>query len=402
MRYKSYVATYSGNQEKLNRENYYLNGVFGDNFEGEITVAENREFGRRNLYGLISGTKSGKLGAELSYMIAGLMNEYLSEDFDADHGSFFEFANSAINSRIFDSQDDMVDMDVSAVYIMDNTAKVFNMGDIPVFLVQENEMRKLTGDIPENIEIPKVYLDENGEVATEVIVKKTVPRLGFFDENCETVPHVSELIKLKKKSYFVMCSKAVIDTLGENKISEIISDKKVSDKDKATHMIDVATKENPQGEFTVEIIVATPGPLVGYEDSVGLGRWVGVALICGILCLTGPAIAKGISNLSNATKSVIQKYIPEEELEQGGPKWVPWKKEEPEKVQEKTEMVQTSEGKEQQVTTPRPSRPVTTTKPQITQQTENTQQIQEEPPVIQEPQIPDEKDNLVELPIDFN
>ncbi len=404
MRYKSYVATYAGNPGKLNRENYYLNGIFGDNFDAEITVAENREFGRRNLYGLISGTKNGDLGAELAYMIAGLMHDYFGGDFDAEHGSFFEFANSAINSRIFEAPDDTIDMDVSAVYIRDNMAKVFNMGDAPVFLIQQDGMRKLTGDIPESIEIPKVYFDENGEIATEVIVKKTVPRLGVFDENCETVPYVSELIKLKKKSYFVICSKAVSDVLGEEKISEIISDKNVSDKDKATYMIDVAVKENPQGEFAVEIIVATPGPAIGYKDSVSLARWVGVALICGTLWLTGPAIAEGISAVVEGTKTFIGNYLPEKDTEAKGPRWIPWQKEEPEKNQENTATGEVPEENrtEQQATTPKPSVPATTTKPQRPQPTDSTPQTQEEPPVTPKPQIPVEKESSVELPIDFN
>lgn len=404
MRYKSYVATYAGNPEKLNRENYYLNGVFGDNFDADITVAENSEFGRRNLYGLVSGIKSGDLGAELAYMIAGLMHEYFGEDFDAEHGSFFEFANSAINSRIFEAPDDMVDMDVSAVYIRDNRVKVFNMGDVPVFLIQKDGMRKLTGDIPEKIEIPKVYFDENGEIATEVIVKKTVPRLGVFDENCETVPHVSEFIKLDKKSYFVICSKALSDLLGEDKISEIILDKNVSDKNKATFMIDVATKENPQGNFMVEVIVATPGLAIGHKDSVNLARWVGVALICGTLWLTGPAIAEGISNLVDITKNFIGNYIPEKELEQKGPRWVPWQKDEPEKEEENTESDKMSgaNNTEQQVPTPKPSGSGTTSKPQMPQSTDNNQQIQEESSATPPAPIPVEKESSVELPIDFN
>lgn len=404
MRYKGYVATYSGNQEKLNKENYYLNGVFGDNFDAEITAAENREFGRRNLYGVISGIKSGVLGAEFSYMIAGLMHEYFGEDFDAEHGSFFEFANSAINSRVFEAPDDTIDMDVSAVYIKDNQAKVFNMGDVPVFLIQKDGMRKLTGNIPESVEIPKTYLDENGEIATEVTVKKTVPRLGVFDENRETVPHVSEFIRMKKKSYFVICSKAVSDILGEDRISEIISDKKVSDKDKARYMVDAAAKENSQGDFTVEIIVATPGPLIGYKDSVSLVRWVGVALICGTLWLTGPAIAEGISALVDSTKTLIGNYLPEKDTEVKGPRWVPWQKEEPEKSPENAETGETSEEKEteQQVTTPKPSRPNTATPTQRPQPTGSTQQTQEEPPVTQTTQIPEENENTVELPIDFN
>ncbi len=404
MRYKSYVATYAGNPEKLNRENYYLNGVFGDDLDAERTFAENKEFGRRNLYGLISGTKSGDLGAELAYMIAGLMHEYFGEDFDAEHGSFFEFANSAINSRIFEAQDDTVDMDVSALYIRDNVAKVFNMGDAPVFLIQKDGIRKLTGDIPEKIEIPKVYFAENGEIVTEVIVKKTVSRLGVFDENCETVPHVSESIKLNKKSYFVICSKALSDVLGEDKISEIILDKNVSDKDKAMFMVDIATKESPQGDFAVEVIVATPGLSIGYKDSVSLIRWVSVALICGTLWLTGPAIEKGISAVVDRTKTFIGNYLPEKDTEVNGPRWVPWQKEEPEEEPENTGTDELSEhtSTEQQGTIPKPSGTSTTKKPQRPQSTDNTQQTQEELPVTQTPQIPEEKESSVELPIDFN
>lgn len=425
MRYKSYVATYAGNPQNVNRENYYLNGICKDNVEAAESFEENREFNRRNLYGVVSGTKNGDLGAELSYIVAGLMKDFFGAEFDDEYGSFFEFANSAINSHIFEAQNETIEMDVSAVYIKDDVAKVFNMGDVPVFFVEKGKIHKLTGDIPESVEIPKTYVDENGEIATEVIVKKTVPHLGFFDENCETAPYVSEPIKLKRKCYLVICSKAVVDALGEEKIAEIIADKKVSDRDKVTCIIDAAINVNPEGDFTVEVIAAKPGPAVGYADAVSLGRWVGVALICGILWLTGSSIAQGVSNLVDSTKTFIEKYIPEKESEDAGPRWVPWQKEEPEKAEEpeeeeeepnQAEFPEENEP-EQQKTTPKQQRPnavktpqtsqthqtpQTSQTPQTPQVSEKPQRTEEEPSVNQVPQTPAESGSAVELPIDFN
>lgn len=414
MRYKGYAVTYTGELLKVNRENYFLNGVCKEEPERSDVYDENNDFGRRNLYAVSSGVKCDEDGAELAFLAVDLMKGYFGVDFAKEFRAYFNAANSAINGHILEKSGEHFEVDTSLLYIENDTATVYNIGDMPVFYFEQGKLKRLSGDAPKTVEVEKNIYDKSGGAHTRVLKRSNIPYLGFSDEECEPVPYVSQSIKLKKKAFFVLCSKSVCDVVGEKIIERVLADKEVKSTDKATRIMDIAIEKNPSGNYTVQVVRVDKGIPVTDSDAKSVGLWTAVALLCAALYFTSPYIVTAITDIVDSSKAFIENYVGKEVEPDGDLKWIPRDTEEEEEQQSEEpedEIIESDVNTE----TAKPAAPATAAppannkpkpqKPAVQQPEEQTPQTPAEPK--QEVELPGttaapETDNEVELPIDFN
>lgn len=419
MRYKGYVVTYATELQKVNKDNYLLNGICREDPEVLSFYEENKDFRRRNLYAVSSGAKCDVFGDELSLIAVDMLRGFLGMVFSEENRDYFALANAAMNSHVFEKPTGHFEVDTSVLCIESDVATVFNMGDAPVFYFEKGKLRKLSGKAPETVEIEKNTFDDSGTLKTEVIVKENITYMCSPAEDCETVPYTSESIKLKHKAYFLLCSKAVCDAVDETEISRILSDKKIKSKDKAARIIDAAIEKNPNGNYTAEVVAVERGLSITDADVRALGIWMAVAAVGALIYFVTPYITKAVSDMvDNGKEFVGERFNEEDEQPDEGLKWIPKKTEEPEKEPEtKPEEIdeQKEEAPQQQTTTDQPSRPVVQpAKPQASQN--QTPAVEQQKPVeVPKPEpepetvapLPEasalpEINEEVELPIDFN
>jgi len=412
MRYKGYVAAYAGESQEVNKENYFLNGICKEDFQDLCRTEINKDFKSRNIYALASGVKNDVKGAELAYIAVDVLKGFYGADFTKENRTYFEFANAAVNSHIFEINNAHFEVDVSILYIGNNKATVYNIGDATVYYFVNGAIKKLTGKVPETVQIEKTIVDAKGEKKTQIEKKDTIPYIGFQSEICEVAPYVSETIKLKRNGYFVICGKEVSECLTEEEISAILQDKSIKGEDKAVAIIDVAKDKNPDGNYTAEVIEVRKGVSFATDEMRSLGTWLAVALACAAVSFSFPYIADAIGSVIDSCKDFIESYIGEDEIE-NTLKWIPRVSEEKD-PDTKPETEKTSEDDvKNDNTDERPSMPgVQVTKPRVpaVQSGENTQTKPEENvEIVTEPETVPEENSLspevnsdVELPIDFN
>jgi len=315
MRYKSYVVSYIGENVKVNNDNFYLNGICKESVDDPFVCDENKEFTSRNIYALASGWKSDAIGDELAYIACDLLRNFHVADFDSVNREFFHVANTAITSQVLDRNDEFYSVDLSVLAIDRDVATVYNMGAVPVFFYDGGKLRNLAGKAPESVELAKDYLDNYGEVKTKVYSVRNVSHIGELSSDMEVVPYTSEKIKMRKKSYFVMCSPAVMDVIDESVIEEILGDKTVKTKNKALAILDKAIKVNPDGNYTVEVVVAGHGLAIAEKELISMARWFVVALVCLLICINSSVVLGFVSNIIDGCKSFIQEHFGEEQVE---------------------------------------------------------------------------------------
>ncbi len=324
MRYKSYVVTYAGDLQKVNRENYFLNGIYKED-DNEISYYDgNREFGIRNLYGISSGVKCDEAGEVLSLIAVELMKDFVGQDFGKENRNYFEYANSAINSQIFDKSGEHFEVDTSVLYIENDVATVYNIGNAPVFYFNEKEMKKLSGSVPEFAEVERKFRDKNGEIVSETVKKKTIPYMGYRNDGLEAVPFSSEPMKIKTRGFFVLCSQAVIDTVGQDRVFQILKDKKIKNSDKAAKIVEAAIEKKPDGTYTVEIVQVGRGIPVAASDLRSLVTLILVTGACVSLFLMGSFFIDPIVNFTEYCKMIV-KSIGENEESDFELRWIPKK-----------------------------------------------------------------------------
>ncbi len=416
MRYKGYVVSYADEQLKVNKENFFVNGKCRENLDQLDVFQMNKNFGRRNFYAVTSGVKCDESGDELSQVAVDVLKGFYGSDFADESRSYFGMANSAITGQVFEKRDKHFEVDISLLYIENDIATVYNFGDMPVFYYDNNKLKNLTGTSPQSVKIEKNVYDNRGTAHLQLLDKQNIPYIGFSGEECESVSYISESIKLKHKGFFVLCSKAVLDVVGEKTIEEILADSKIKSRNKAVQIVDSAVKKCPVGNYTVLVVHVDNGIPVTDEDAKSVSVWAIIALLCAALYFTSPYILRAVSVVAKSTKSFIEHYFsddaePEEDLI-----WTP-REDETEKLDETTEHIEEDAEQEEETPTAEPDKTHTSEasnvrRPAISQPQPVQQITEEQPPQQQsEPQpevevpvttAPPETTEEVELPIDFN
>jgi len=420
MRYNGYVVSYSGGPLKINKENYFLNGVYREDLEQSDVCDINKDFARRNIYAISSGVKCDEDGDELSSISVELMRNYSTSDFAKEYQTYFSMLNSAIKGQTLKKTGEHFEVDTSVLYIESDVASVYNIGDMPVYYFNKGKMEKLTGDPPKTIEIEKNIYENKWKIYTQVIEKTNIPYLGFPGNEYETVPYVSPQIKLRGNAFFVMCSKSVIDVLDEEILKKILADKQINKKKKAEQIVNMAIEKNPEGNYTVQVICVKRGIPLAHSDVKSLGSWMVLALLCLPLYLAGPYITNAVNGIVDTTKAFVEKYITKDDEPSNDLIWIPKEKDEekpeeeqPEEAEEKSEQNNVTLSTNPLVTNSptKPRSPITIPQNPLVQKPveEEVQQQNVEPPVQPEQVVelpgttaPVETNKEVELPIDFN
>ena len=403
MRYKGYVATYAGESQEVNKDNYFLNGICREGVQELSCFAENKNFRSRNLYALSSGIKSAVKGEDAAYHSIDVLRGFYGADFTKENRAYFGFANSAVKSLIFETKQEEFEVDISVVYIGNDVATVYNIGEAPVFYFKDGVLKKLTGDVPKTVEEEKMVLDDEGEWQSVIEKKDVIPYVGFAGEG-EAVPHASDPIKIKGDGIFLMCSKPVEDILDENILADVLKDKKIKMDAKAEKIIELASAKQPDGNYTVELIETKKGISVGTDDMRSLVKWLAVALACIIFSFSFSFIADGATALINNIKTFVSEYMPSREENIDSPVWIPKvpekKPEEDEKTEEKDigENVEAPNNQNLEAAAPKPAvKPSNKVSP--------VQTVPEKTPAeTTNNDVPVQKEinSDVELPIDFN
>ncbi len=423
MRYKGYAVTYAGEKLEVNKKNFFLNGMYREKFDDPNFFATNKDFRRRNLYAVSGATKCDDAAEELALLAVDILKEFSGEDFLENCREYFDYANSAIGSNILERENEHFEVDTTVLHIQSDVATVFSMGDVQAFYFEKNKIRKMSGEPPKMVEIEKGSFDEEGVFQTEMIERKNIPYLGHLSEDCATEPFISESIKLRHKSFFVLCSKAVSDAIGEKEIERILSDKRVKNKDKALKIMESAIEKKSGDNYTVLVVEARKGLSITDAEFRSLSIWLAITALCGAIYLASPYIIRAVLNTVESGRELIEEYRERDENE--GDVELRWTPKVIEKDSEDEEAEEEAEKEvEEEVETPktpvtRPnSRPVknntqsgdsskVTEKPaestipsQVTPGPgESEEQTGEQ---TNENENPPEKTDDVELPIDFN
>ncbi len=400
MRYKSYAATYAGEQLKVNKENYFVNGICREDLDQLVQFQVNKNFGRRNFYAVTSGVKCDEAGDELSQVAVDVLKGFYGSDFAEESSSYFGMANSAIVGRVFEKKDQHFEVDISLLYIENDIATVHNFGDMPVYYYENNKLKKISGKPPQNVRIEKGIYDNRGIAQLQTVKKDNIPYIGFSDDECESVPYVSESIKLKNKALFVLCSKSVIDVVGEQEVEEILADTKIKGGNKMARIIDCAVKKKPDENYTVLVVNVDKGIPITDEDAKSTGAWAVVALLCAVLYFASPYILSGVYTIAANTKAFIETHFSNDEEYVEDIKWTPREEVEDNQqngtVEENTEDVEQSDESETVTSEPVKAQTNTNSKPQ--NQPSKPQSPVDNIVEEQTPETPTEPQQQVEFP----
>lgn len=233
MVYECAVLSHIGCGRKNNEDNYYLNGVYRQDVNKDITEFSELQARQKILAGVFDGAGGADYGERASLLAAGSLAVY-QEKFSAYvlQKEYLPYVNDLIHCEMQERTCTMGST-MALLYLDNDSASVYNVGDSRVYLLRDGRLLQITYDhVSGSMENYR-----NGTTGIEETCNKNmlVKYLGMKNEK-ELKPYYKENISVRQGDIFILCSDGLYNMLSNDGIIKRINKLK----DEPT---DVITKE---------------------------------------------------------------------------------------------------------------------------------------------------------------
>lgn len=381
MKFESFAVTSAGASDETNRENYFLNGFCKDDVTKKEAFGENLAFGKKDIYAVADGSESAASGEEAAFSVVNILREFLGSDFTHTYKMFFGVANDDIAGRIFKNNAQKEYADMAVLYINRRKARVYNIGESKVFMLDGDKFRELSGKVPETVEVEESSVDDEDNLIVETVEKKVGKRLGMDAEEYAVCPYASDPINISKNMVFLMCNKGITENVSEESIKEILKDKSLPIDEKVSRIVQKAVNSGSKADATAVMVQSKKGFDLSWVKSKVFVFIVALMILALIAFASRDILYRGARYFLNVYIR-YDEVIESVELDPWTPIDVPLTEDESEKSEESVWVPEIEEEKETPENIPDPE-PVVNTKP-----AKKTERKTEKKPNITTPATP--------------
>lgn len=226
MVYESYTATNVGRVRNNNEDNFYVNGIYKIDTEQRNKAVQNTGINTRNLYAVCDGMGGEEFGEKASFIGVSTLAEYQGEDFNSLLNDYVEKANRKICDLINENNGGRSGTTFAALYIENDRAKAYNVGDSRVYMLRQGRLKQLSVDHTRIQQLLNMGLITPEKAKTHKDRHVITQHLGIFPNEMILSPHASEEIILQNNDVFLLCSDGLTDMLSDEQIEQIMSEQK--------------------------------------------------------------------------------------------------------------------------------------------------------------------------------
>lgn len=222
MVYEGAVLSHIGCGRKNNEDNYYLNGVYRQDVNKDITQFSELQAKQRVLAGVFDGAGGADYGERASLLAACSLSGY-QEGFGSDilQKKYLPYVNHMIHCEMQERACTMGST-MALLYLDNNSAGVYNIGDSRVYLMRDGRLLQITYD--------HVYFQEPGhENSKPGLQNRTAGKKGSKNQlvkylgmknGMELNPYYKENILVKPGDIFIVCSDGLYNMLSNDEITK--------------------------------------------------------------------------------------------------------------------------------------------------------------------------------------
>jgi len=243
-----------GKIRENNEDNFYVNGKYKkDNsvISGMFDECEDNSDREQYLYAVCDGIGGEKFGEVASLIAVKTLVKYQSENIKNVVNDYISDANRRICDEIEKNKGVIIGTTLALLYIKEDKAIAYNVGDSRVYLFRKNKLIQLSEDHTQAQRLFKMGMIKQNEIRTHKDKNKLTQHLGIFPNEVAIEAHSSDEIILKKDDIFILCSDGLTDMVTDKKISKILSDKKLSAYSIASKLSQTAIDNGGKDNVTV-------------------------------------------------------------------------------------------------------------------------------------------------------
>jgi len=252
----SIAASNVGNVRENNEDNFFINGKTLDlSIQG--TVIE-RDESSRGLFAVCDGMGGEASGEVASAIAVNTLQEYYKKmrtqetQIDETIGRYADNANALICAEIEKNGGKRMGTTFAVLYIKDNLACVYNIGDSRVYLLRNNQLIQISQDHTQIKRLVDMGILTAEKAREHPERHKLTQHLGIFPEEMVIEPFIAEPITIMENDTFLLCSDGLSDMLDDKEIEEImISNSKPADV--SSKLMDAALENGGKDNITIII-----------------------------------------------------------------------------------------------------------------------------------------------------
>jgi serine/threonine protein phosphatase PrpC len=252
----SAAASDVGNVRENNEDNYCLNGQTLDISIKGTVIAEDKS--GSGLFAVCDGMGGEDSGEIASAIAVNTLNEYYRQAleqnvlFDEVFGSYSVEANARICAEIEKNNGKRMGTTFVVLYIKNNIAHVYNIGDSRAYLHRNNQLTQISQDHTQIRRMIEMNILTREKARTHPERHKLTQHLGIFPEEMVIEPFSAEPITITDGDTFLLCSDGLSDMLEDEEIEKIISQNQPP-KEMAEKLVEAALSRGGKDNVTVII-----------------------------------------------------------------------------------------------------------------------------------------------------
>ena len=262
----SVAASNVGNVRNDNEDNFFINGKTLDiSIKGTAIVEDKSDGG---LYAVCDGMGGEASGEIASAIAVNTLHEYYLKTL-AQKSSFNEVvslysdeANARMCAEILENDGKRMGTTFAVLYIENNIAYIYNIGDSRVYLLRDSKLKQLSQDHTQIRRFLEMGILTAEKARTHPERHKLTQHLGIFPEEMVIEPFVAKPVNIKDGDIFLLCSDGLTDMLDDKEIEDIMEQMK-NPHEIAEKLVEAALTNGGKDNVTVIIsMISEPKGIV--------------------------------------------------------------------------------------------------------------------------------------------
>jgi len=223
LRVESSVITHVGLVRRSNEDNYYVNGKYksvgGGAAEGYADSVQRKSY----VYAVCDGMGGESFGELASMIAVKTLSIYQETDLRQTITEYVKRANMFICKEMEKFSGARIGTTLAILFINNNRATAYNIGDSRVYLLRSGDLFLLTEDHTEAQRMVELGMIHEDEAEIHPARNKLTQHLGIYPDEMIIEPYISQEIKLKKNDVLLVCSDGLTDMVDADELREILS-----------------------------------------------------------------------------------------------------------------------------------------------------------------------------------
>jgi len=249
------AASHMGNVRDNNEDIFFANGqILDPAITGTAIVADESKDG---LYAVCDGMGGEECGEIASAIAVNTLHKFYNQtqdiSFEKSIESYTDEANKQICDEIEKNSGKRMGTTFAVLYIQNDTAHIFNIGDSRVYLFKSNQLSQLSQDHTQIRRLFSMGILTAEKAKTHPERHKLTQHLGIFPDEMVIEPFIAEPLMVEDNDMFLLCSDGLTDML-EDKAIEGIMQQSSDPQDIAERLISAALQNGGKDNVTVIVV----------------------------------------------------------------------------------------------------------------------------------------------------